>query len=364
MFKQLGSRVKWATLKLRIVQLIFIGGAVALALFPPSTTWVEHIYSNQFYPATQFWSIPLTDIVPFPVGDGLFIVLVVGLLVWWSLSLRASGFRRRLATALVLAFDTLTLGACLYLLFLGLWGLNYSREPLTAKVDYNAQQITRAAEHALLLQTIQQLNAESVTVHSQPLPGEDVVVNHLFAASVNTLSLLGTRAPLLPALPKTSLFDVYFEATGVTGFTDPFTHEVTLTASLLPIERPFVLAHEWSHVAGYADESEANFIGFLTCERSDLPLARYSGWLALYSYLPKPPESPAPLAPQVASDLAAIQARIRRTKNEAASRVETQAYDRYLKANRVEAGIGSYGLFVRLILGTQFGSDWVPLPRN
>ncbi len=349
---------------LRIAQLLLIGAAIALALFPPPAGWVERVYSNQLYPATQFWSIALTNILPFPVGDALFAILLICLLVWWILSLRTGGFRRRLGTAGVLALDTLTLGAVIYLLFLVLWGLNYSREPLMAKVDYNEQRITLDAEHALLAQTIQQLNAESVVVHSQPLPDDNTIIEHLFPASADTLGLLGTRAPFIPALPKTSLFDGYFEATTVTGFTDPFTHEVTLTASLLPVERPFVLAHEWSHVAGYANESEANFISFLTCQRSDLPLARYSAWLALYSYLPKPPDGVAPLAPQVVSDLQAIQARIQRTKNETARRVETQAYDHYLKANRVEAGVNSYGLFVRLILGTQFGNGWALLPRK
>ena len=34
-------------------------------------------------------------------------------------------------------------------------------------------------------------------------------------------------------------------------------------------ERPFVIAHEWAHLAGYADESEANFVAWLTCRRAD-----------------------------------------------------------------------------------------------
>jgi hypothetical protein len=37
-----------------------------------------------------------------------------------------------------------------------------------------------------------------------------------------------------------------------------------------------------------------------------------------------------------------------------------QVYDRYLKANRVEAGTRSYAEVVKLILGVRFGSDWVP----
>ena len=42
------------------------------------------------------------------------------------------------------------------------------------------------------------------------------------------------------------------------------------------------VAHEWAHLAGYADEGEANFVGWLVCiDAGDA--ARYSGWLFLYS---------------------------------------------------------------------------------
>ena len=68
---------------------------------------------------------------------------------------------------------------------------------------------------------------------------------------------------------------------------NPFGYEVIFDSHVLPFEKPFLLAHEWSHLAGFADESEANFIGILACLRSDVPAIRYSGWLNLYFYLPK-----------------------------------------------------------------------------
>ena len=62
---------------------------------------------------------------------------------------------------------------------------------------------------------------------------------------------------------------------------NPFGLEVLANPDLLPFERPFVAAHEWSHLAGYADESEANFVGWLACIRADVP-TQYSGWLYLF----------------------------------------------------------------------------------
>ena len=36
-------------------------------------------------------------------------------------------------------------------------------------------------------------------------------------------------------------------------------------------------------------------------------------------------------------------------------------YDQYLKANRVEAGVRSYGLVVTLILRARFDEEWKPV---
>jgi hypothetical protein len=63
------------------------------------------------------------------------------------------------------------------------------------------------------------------------------------------------------------------------------------------------------------------------------------------------------------NDLLAISERVRRQTIPVASRAGYALYDRFLKANRVEAGIRSYGEVLRLLLGTRFTQDGVPLRR-
>ena len=145
--------------------------------------------------------------------------------------------------------------------------------------------------------------------------------------------------------------------------TDPFFLEVIVNTDVLDIERPFVIAHEWAHLAGYADESEANFVAWLTCLEGD-SLARYSGWVSAYGTpcarcratidvrLRRSAEGPR-------DDLRAMAARYQRSSpvvREAASGV----YDGYLRANRVEEGIASYDAVLRLMLGTRLGPEWTP----
>jgi hypothetical protein len=64
------------------------------------------------------------------------------------------------------------------------------------------------------------------------------------------------------------------------------------------------------------------------------------------------------------ADLRAISDRIRLHAIPSASRAGYALYDRFLKANRVEAGIRSYGEVVRLMLGTRFTEDGAPVVRK
>jgi hypothetical protein len=178
--------------------------------------------------------------------------------------------------------------------------------------------------------------------------------------------MLGASRGAVPGTPKRSLLSFYFRWAAIDGMTDPFFLEIIVNSDLLQIERPFVIAHEWAHLAGYADESEANFVAWLTCLRGDA-LAQYSGWLAAYEHavraLPRDVRRGlTPIGPGPRSDFQAMAARYARSSpvvREAAHDV----YDSYLKANRVQEGIASYDAVVRLMLGTRFGPGWTPLVR-
>ena len=96
--------------------------------------------------------------------------------------------------------------------------------------------------------------------------------------------MLGSERLAVPVVPKRSLLERYFRAAAIDGMTDPFFLEVIINPDTLPFERPFVLAHEWAHLAGYANEAEANFVAWLACTQGDA-MARYSGWLAIFEHV-------------------------------------------------------------------------------
>jgi len=155
----------------------------------------------------------------------------------------------------------------------------------------------------------------------------------------------------------------------VDGMVNPFGLEVLANPDLLPWERPFVAAHEWAHLAGYANEAEANFVGWLTCIRADVA-AQYSGWLFLYWQAASEVRAAdrAAIANVLESgprrDITAIVERLRRGQFPLLQKLSWQVYDGYLKANRVEEGVRSYGEVITLILRVRFDDGWVPVRRD
>jgi hypothetical protein len=63
-------------------------------------------------------------------------------------------------------------------------------------------------------------------------------------------------------------------------------------------------------------------------------------------------------------DVDAIADRLRRGEIPLLRTASWNAYDKYLKANRVEQGIRSYGAVVRLVAGARFEKDWRPIRRQ
>jgi hypothetical protein len=97
---------------------------------------------------------------------------------------------------------------------------------------------------------------------------------------------------------------------------------------------------------------------------------RYSAWLSLYgtvlSAVPGMERTEIIMSLQTGPrrDLRATVERIERQSSPAARRAGEAVYDRFLKANRVEAGIASYGEVLRLLLGTRFTDEGAPVLRG
>ena len=331
---------------------------------------VERVYSRGLYPIVQPRLTALSNSTPFAWFDALVVLTIGATLALWTRSPAAQKQRGdRSVTLAGLTIDTVAIGAVLYLWFLAAWGLNYQRQPLREQLDFHEDRITRDALRALAARTVDSLNALHRDAHAAGWPELAATPAELGPAFVHAQRDLALPWTAQAGRPKRTLFNFYFTRVSIDGMTGPFFLETLTNGTLLPFERAATVAHEWSHLAGYADESEANFVGWLVCMRGAAP-AQYSGWLSLYGTvvgaLPRSDrdELIARLEEGPRADLRAISDRIRRHAVPAASRAGYALYDRFLKANRVEAGVRSYGEVLRLLLGTTFNEDGSPVLRR
>ncbi len=330
--------------------------ATAAILIPVPATWVEHLYSRRLYLVIQNIVTRLTGITRFALFDLLLAGAFLGIAAWWIREIRCVTHGRRWQTAASIVFNTAALTAGVYLAFLAVWGLNYHREPLTVKLDYNQQRVTPEALIAFTAEAIEHLNELHGKTRDTEWSSMSELSTRLEPAFAEVQARLGVLRTAVVSPPKSTLLGAYFRWAGIDGMVSPFSLEVLVNDTVLPFERPFIITHEWAHLAGYANESEANFVGWLTCLSGD-DGTQYSAWLFLMPHLLRhlPDEErdhmwslmdDGPL-----TDLRAVATRFSQTVP-FVRRNANRLYDRYLKVNRVDGGVKSYGMVVDLVLGT------------
>ncbi|MBI2834511.1 MAG: DUF3810 family protein, partial [Acidobacteria bacterium] len=249
--------------------------ALVAAVVPTPASWIERVYSERSYLSVQRLITSASNLVPIALLDVGCLVLLISFLLHSLRILRRPAASRWPLRRLVLV-DAITLLAAVYLLFLAVWGLNYRREPLRARLQFDRGRASQSALLETTREVVRRLNDLDGSRSRDDGPALDAVPQLLVRPFVRTQELLGQPRIALGGVPKASLLREYFRRTAISGMTNPFFLEVIINDELVPSERPFVVAHEWAHLAGYADEAEASFVAWLTCVRGDA-IAQYSG---------------------------------------------------------------------------------------
>jgi Protein of unknown function (DUF3810) len=331
--------------------------ALVLAFAPVPAWLVDQFYSRDMYPFVQRWMTGFSNLFPIAVLDVLLVAMFVGVLyrvrrLFVVLQQRGvidaawEGFRRLIRVAAVVV-----------ILFLWTWGCNYRRIPLETSMGVIERPTVGSLQAAIADSSALAGRLRPVTEGPADI-GFDQIAATLGGPFDAAVKALGLQPLARKSRPKYSLIlTPFFTASGTDGMTDPLALETIVNPSLLPSERPFVLAHEWAHLAGQADEAEASAVGWLACMFGPPPLA-YSGHLYLImeglSSL-----SPAQrriamtrLDPAVRGDIELVIERTR-MQNPTVQRTASRVYDQYLRANRVQDGNASYGRALTIILSPQ-----------
>ena len=347
-----------------VLSILIVVLAAAAALAPVPSSAVERWFAAGIYPVIQSLLTFASNAVPFALLD-LLIVASVGL--FCARAVGDAHGRTRLTATWRIGRRLVVWSAAFYLVFLLIWGLNYRRPPLDRRLAFDRQAVTAEAAARLASITVDRLNTLHARAHSEGF-GTAVGIDPTLAGSFDRVArALSGGSRFVAGRPKHSLLDWYFQRAGVSGMTDPYFLESLIADDLLPFERPLVIAHEWSHLAGLADEGEANLSGWLTCLQGS-PAHQYSGWLFMYSEavravpLRERQAMTARLLGGPRDDLRAIRDRVARNVSPRLSTAGWRIYDSYLKANRIEAGALSYDDVIRLALGLQLTREALARP--
>lgn len=284
---------KHGSLILPLVLLIFANW------FITSHQRVEEWYSTGIYPYVSLvlrWSLGW---IPFSVGDLFYCAVIVwAVLKCWKFATRAwaRGFkewRKVLPFLFNHVLKLMIILAWTWLAFHALWGFNYYRKSIPEQFGFSADDPSKAELNAFAGYLLAETNRYSIEGNS-PSKLSDSLVDSIpklsSTASIKHSSEIAVAGhlhhPPNPQPPsfKPSLFGIIGNYMGYGGYYNPFTGEAQINDHMPAFMLPFIAVHEQAHQLGYAKESEANFIGYLTAIQSSDSSLRYAANLEMFIY--------------------------------------------------------------------------------
>lgn len=249
--------------------------------------WVERNYSLGIYPAISKAQRILFGWIPFSIGD-LFYAFLLLVIIFRTFRFFKFLFQKKLTrkyfTAALQQFIFFFL--FIYVFFNLLWGLNYNRIGIAKQLNLEVKPYTLADLDTLTAVIRNRVNhyAEFVSEAQRDSFDKKKTLFKNAAESFKEASALYTFLSYSVRSVKPSLFSYAGNYLGFQGYYNPFSGEAQVNTTIPRFLEPFVTAHEIAHQLGYGKENEANFVGFLACKFSSLPVFRYSVYYDIYHY--------------------------------------------------------------------------------
>jgi len=342
---------KWILLP---ITAIITFGITKLAYHFPMVT--ERFYSQFIYSFIARLVSPVSNLFPFSIDDFFYIILILGLvliiilLIFRKISIIKSGK------------IMLNILAATYILFYVLWGFNYFREDLNKRLKLEKHEPNTKAFVAQLKKQVENTNKSWCTFENWDKNEIDLSIEKSYKALATALKI---KYPAGKRNPKSITISRFFAQAGISGYYGPFFNEVHVNSYILPVEYPFILAHEKAHQFGITNEAEANFYAWLVCTKSKSKQLQYSANLHVLQYflfqgyqLEEYPGIIAKLDKRVKKDLQKIREHWMSLRNEKIDAAASKVNDFYLKTNKIKKGIEEYSGVVKFVMDYSYDSDF------
>lgn len=318
--------------------------------------YCDHIYRYLVEIFGRFFSL-----FPFSVAEIGLYILLLGLCGGFLMFLYRIVFKKARLMTLAKSGTSLMLiiSGLLFTFTLGC-GINYKKDSFSRQNNLFTREYTKNELAELCLRLTDDVN------HWAPMVARDdagvaVADPGLKNEAVDAMKSLSQSYEDLKGYyprPKSLLVSDILSVQKTSGIYSPFTIEANYNNDMAAFNLPFTACHELSHLRGYMQEDEANFIAYLACMSSDSPDFKYSGSLLAWIYTTNVlyrtdadlyHEVRSSLLPDVEADLDANTVFWRQYDGQIA-KAATKVNDTYLKANGDSDGVSSYNRMVDLLV--------------
>lgn len=344
---------------------ICFAAGLLLLYMAKKVTGMADWYSRHIYSRLEGVLGRISGLFPFSLAEIGLYVLALTLAVWAARTVLKILRRQdgRAAAAKLLTGSFLAAGI-LFLVYALNCGVNYERTSFSDSAGLQTREYTVAELKEVCIWLTDEVNAASGLARRNE-DGVMALDKNETKGAVEAMEALGRTYPELSGyypVPKGLLNSWILSVQNLTGIYSPFTIEANYNSAMTDYNIPFTACHELSHLKGFMQEQEANFIAWLACTSSERRDFQYSGklmgWIYCMNLLHKEDyeayqEVRARLSAEVEPDLQANHDYWEKYDGRIAE-VANQVNDTYLKANGQEEGVESYDRMVDLIVAYYF----------
>lgn len=319
---------------------------------------VEKYYSIGIYPLIRSGLQLIFNPIPFSLGDLLYLLLSIVILISIYKFLRIFFFKRRHLDGAKIVLNMIISLEVIILIFYLFWGLNYFRQPAAERLKLSGHEYSKEELYKITGILIDSANSIRSKINPEQWPQTDKELYLESAKAIKNLHPPYDAAIYPIPVIKNSLIGTLMNYFGTAGYFNPFTGEAQINSGMPIYLKPFVACHETAHSMGYGAEDEANFIGFISASESDNQMLRYSAYyLAAQEFMFETGRLDT-LVFQTLKDRISVPF-LADLKNEKAyweeyrgltRRFSSIFYDNYLKANKQPDGMKSYNRMIILTM--------------
>lgn len=367
------SRKSDANKRKGIISVILTAAAVFLSIAARKLPGVAQWYSTHLYPLWVGSIGRLMGYLSFSGSEMLLYILLICAVLWFVRLMR--GYRKEVkgnngkAPADVLSggWNLILLVSVLFFLYVANCGINYQRNSFSESSGIQAEEYTVEELKEVCQWLTRKVAAYSDTVER----GEDGGMILELPLGENAIAAMGELGEEYPELagyypkPKKLVNSWILSIQDLSGVYSPFTIEANYNGDMQDYNIPFTACHELSHLRGFMQEQEANFIAFLACSGSEEDAFAYSGylmgWIHCMNVLYRADydvweEVRSQLPPEAEADLR-LNSEFWARYDGRIAEVSNRVNDTYLKANGQADGVKSYNRMVDLIVAYYKGGS-------